>query len=431
MYMDEDVFNKYESNVRSYCRSYPAIFNEAKGSYLFDVDGKKYIDLLSGAGALNYGHNQPNMTEALLEYINGNGVMMGLDVHSLAKKKFIQAFQTHVLAPRALDYKIQFTSPTGTSVVESAVKLARKFTGRQNVVAFTNAFHGMTGVSLSLTGSKHHRQMFNQGNVTRLPFEGYLGEHVDTINYFEKLLNDQSSGLDHPAAVILETVQAEGGLNVASVSWLQRLSRLCSRFNMLLIIDDIQAGCGRSGRFLSFERAGIQPDIVCLSKSLSGLGLPLAILLFSPELDVWLAGEDNGTFRGNNLAFVSATTALETFWANNDFAQEIQRKATTIERFIDQLVNQFPALILRRKGIGMMQGAEFHDADKAEQVKQHCYQSGLIIETCGNQDQILKFMPALNIPDSVLAEAMAIIQQALMTESAVAQWLDKPKQVVS
>jgi len=152
---DISVFEQYESAVRSYCNSYPTVFSKAKGSYLIDSSGDQYIDFFSGAGALNYGHNEDDIQDAVVKYICSDGVMMSLDFHTEAKKEFIATFQKHILKTRNLDYKMQFTSPSGTSVVESAVKLARKYTGRQNVIAFTNGFHGMSGVSLSLTANSH------------------------------------------------------------------------------------------------------------------------------------------------------------------------------------------------------------------------------------------------------------------------------------
>lgn len=409
-----DTFNLYESNVRSYCRSYPTIFERAKGSCLYDTEGDRYIDFLSGAGTLNYGHNDDGIIDSVLDYLKKDGVLMGLDLHTRAKEMFIETFQKNILQPRKLDYKLQFTSPTGTSVVESAIKLARKHSGRNNVIAFTNAFHGMSGNSLSLTGSRHNRQSFCDGaNVSRMPYDSYLGENVDTISYLKKLLLDQSSGIDLPAAVILESVQAEGGLNVASVKWLSALSVLCRENNILLIVDDIQAGCGRTGSFFSFERANIKPDMVCLSKSLGGCGLPFALLLINPNLDIWSPGEDNGTFRGNNLAFVASTEMLKRYWRDNKFERKIKLKSELVISSLDKMASLHPGMIIRRKGIGLMQGLEFRDPSHVKVVKEQCFQDKLIVETCGDSDQVLKLMPALNISEEILFEGLDIVSRAI------------------
>ena len=409
-----DTFKRYESNVRSYCRSYPTVFESAKGSCLYDGDGNKYIDFLSGAGALNYGHNDQKIIDSLLNYLQNDGVVMGLDMHTSAKEEFIRTFQKYVLLPRQLDYKLQFTSPTGTSVVESAVKLARKFSGRNNIIAFTNAFHGMSGNSLCLTGSRHNRQSFcDSASVTRLPYDNYLGEDVDTVSYLRKLLVDQSSGVDLPAAVILESVQAEGGLNVASTEWLIALSKLCNDMGISMIVDDIQAGCGRTGNFFSFERAGIKPDMVCLSKSLGGCGLPIGLLLIEPSMDVWGPGEDNGTFRGNNLAFVASTEMLKLYWASSEFESHLMFRSEQLSSFLNKLAYQYPNLIKQRKGVGFMQGLEFFNAEHTARIKDECFKSGLIVETCGAGDQVLKLMPALNINENILQDGLEIICEAI------------------
>lgn len=407
------TFEDHESQARSYCRGFPVVFSKAKGSVLYDEDGQAYIDFLCGAGALNYGHNNEVAKRAVLEYLSSDSILMSLDLHSTAKRRFIETFQRLVLKPRGLDYRLQFTSPTGTSVVESAVKLARKVTGRQNVIAFTNAYHGMTGVSLNLTGSRYHRQAVSFGGVTRVPYDGYLGEGFDTTALLRKLLEDASSGVDLPAAVILETIQGEGGLNVASVAWLRSLRELTQEHGIPLIVDDIQAGCGRSGRFFSFERAGIVPDMVCLSKSISGMGFPMALLLIRPDLDAWAPGEDNGTFRGNNIAFVAAAEVLERYWDGGGMEDELRAKEALIRQAIDTMAARHPSRIRATPGLGLMQGIEFHDAQDAAAVKAACFDDKLLIETCGPRDQVLKIMPGLTMERDVLAHGLSIIEAAV------------------
>lgn len=412
------TFEKYESQARSYCRDFPVIFSKAKSSFLYDQQGKQYIDFLCGAGALNYGHNNERIKQAVLDYISADNIAMSLDLHSSAKRDFIETFQSHVLQPRGLDYKLQFTSPTGTSVVESAIKLARKVTGRQNIIAFTNAFHGMSGVSLSLTANKHHRQAVAYGSVTRLPYDGYLGESLDSMELLRKLLEDNSSGVDLPAAVILETVQAEGGLNVASSRWLRSLRELTQEFQILLIVDDIQAGCGRSGRFFSFERAEITPDIVCLSKSIGGMGLPMALLLLRREIDVWLPGEDNGTFRGNNLAFVAATEMLHRYWNGRGFEAELLEKETIIRQTLEGVARKHPRHVSSVRGLGLIQGIEFRDENDTGAVMELCFENQLVVESCGPRGQVLKLLPALTIELDVLGKGLGIIEKAVDTHFA-------------
>ncbi len=322
------VFEELESEVRSYCRSFRTVFSKASNDKLWDVAGREYIDFFAGAGALNYGHNNERIRQKLVQYLLEDGITHSLDMATKAKEDFLIRFQEVILKPRGLQYKVMFPGPTGTNAVESAMKIARKVTGRETVLCFTNAFHGMSLGSLSVTGNKFKRKGAGVAlnHSVFMPYDGYFGADTDTVAYMEKLLDDPGSGVPLPAAVIVETVQGEGGLNVASVPWLKRLEKLCDQRGILLIIDDVQMGCGRTGTFFSFDEAGIRPDIVCLSKSIGGYGLPMALTLIKPELDVWAPGEHNGTFRGNNLAFIAATEALS-YWETDAFSVEVIRKA--------------------------------------------------------------------------------------------------------
>lgn len=380
---------------------------------MFDVEGNKYIDFLSCAGSLNYGHNPPAIKNALVEYLQDDGIQGALDLHTDAKARFIRSFRDIILAPRNMNHRLQFTAPTGTSVVESAVKLARKVTGRPTIVSFTNGFHGMTGTSLGLTGQTYHRQAIQDSHVARMPFEGYLGEEVDTISYMKKLFNDPSSGIDKPAAVIVETIQGEGGVNVASSKWLQDLRALTSEQGILLIIDDIQAGCGRAGSFFSFEASGIEPDLICLSKSISGFALPMSLLLIKPEYDCWSPAEDNGTFRGNTLAFVAAHTALNEYWSNPALQQAVVRKGEMILGALRSIESDHPGEIKAVRGRGMFCGIEFFDADLAKTVADLCFDASLIVERCGPGDEVIKLFPALTIDAPTLNRGLEIIRDAI------------------
>ncbi len=407
------IIDQYESEVRGYCRSFDATFEKARGAWLIDTDGKRYLDFLAGAGVLNYGHNPPELKRRLLEYIEQDGVSHTLDMYSSAKAAFLERFHDVILEPRDLDYKVQFPGPTGTNAVEAAMKLARKVTGRTNIVFFTNAFHGMTAGSLAVTGNAGKRAGAGQplGNATAMPFDGYLGEDVDTLDYLASSLQDAGSGLDKPAAVIVETVQAEGGINVASSKWLQRLSALCREHEVLLIVDDIQIGCGRSGRFFSFEEAGIEPDLVTVSKSISGYGLPLALVLIRPELDIWAPGEHNGTFRGNNTAFVTATAALD-FWEKNTITPEVERKGPVVRERLEKLAADNPSLDASVRGRGFIWGLDCGAAGAAEMISAACFKRGLIMETAGIDDQVLKFLAPLTIEDADLEHGLDIVADA-------------------
>ncbi len=407
------IFEQLESEVRGYIRSFPAVFDTARGSLLHDEQGKRYIDFFAGAGTLNYGHNNPLISAALIEYLQRDGIVHGLDKATVAKKIFLQKFQDTILTPRNLDYKIQFTGPTGTNAVETALKLARLVKRRSNIIAFTNGYHGLTLGSLAVTANNFYRDEFfgMRVNSVHMPFDGYFGPEVNTIEYLRKFLSDKSSGVDLPAAVIVETVQGEGGINVASISWLQQLEQLCREFDILLIIDDIQVGNGRTGTFFSFERAGIHPDMVTLSKSIGG-GMPLAMLLMRPQLDQWKPGEHTGTFRGNNLAFVAATQALG-YWDNLDLAEAVAYKGNIMAEELNRIAAKYSSLEAKVRGVGMVWGLDIPRPGFAGEVSREAFQRGLLIELAGADDSVLKFLSALTIDEETLREGLTIIDEVI------------------
>lgn len=410
-----NVFEQHESEVRSYCRAFPVIFDRAQGVYLYDTDGKAYLDFLAGAGTLNYGHNNPIIKQALLDYIAADGITHGLDMYTKAKERFLTALNRYILKPRGMDYVCMFTGPTGTNAVEAALKLARKIKGRTDILSFTNGFHGCTLGALAVTGNSRKRLaagLPSQG-VQRLPYSGYFGKDADTLAMMDKLLSDPSSGFDLPAAVIFEPIQGEGGLNAASSEWMQGLAALCKKHEILLIADNIQCGNGRSGQFFSFEEAGIEPDIITCSKSLSGYGLPFAITLIKPDLDEWTPGEHNGTFRGNNHAFVTAAKTFETYWADDHFALDVQRKSELLRLRLEAIAAHFndPELIFA-KGRGFMRGLQIKNGALAAQITERCFERQLIIETSGSEDQVVKCLIPLIISDEDLHKGLDILEQA-------------------
>lgn len=409
---DTQIYERRESAVRSYARSMPRQFNRAEGVWMHDGQGGRYLDLLSGCSTLNYGHNHPILKQALLDYIAADGIAHGLDLHTDAKQDFLDTFEQLILNPRGLDHRVMFTGPTGTNAVEAAIKLARKVTGRELVIAFTNGFHGMTLGALACTGNATKRGGAGVplSHVAHEPYDGYYGPDVDTADLLEQRLSDPSSGLDAPAAILVETVQGEGGLNVASPQWLRRIAAISKAHGALLIVDDIQAGCGRTGGFFSFEDMGITPDIITLAKSLSGFGLPFALTLLRPELDQWSPGEHNGTFRGNNHAFVTATATLRHFWADDRFVADVKRRGDLLAARLQRMAD---AHGFETRGRGMMRGINVGSGELASQVTAACFQAGLIIETSGAHDEVIKVLAPLVIDDAVLSAGLDILEARL------------------
>ncbi|ALG05940.1 diaminobutyrate--2-oxoglutarate transaminase [Kibdelosporangium phytohabitans] len=411
-----NIFETLESEVRSYCRGWPTTFDKAVGSVLYDESGKGYLDFFAGAGALNYGHNNPQLKRAVIDYMLADGVTHSLDMNTRAKRDLLESIQDIVLKPRELDYKVMFPGPAGANAVEAALKLARKVTGRESIINFTNAFHGMTLGALSVTGNSMKRggAGIPLVHATPMPYDNYFDGQTPDFLFFEKLLEDSGSGLNEPAAVIVETVQGEGGINAARVEWLRGLAELCQRHGILLIVDDVQMGCGRTGPFFSFELAGIRPDIVCLSKSIGGYGLPLALTLFKPELDVWEPGEHNGTFRGVNPAFVAATEALKVYWQDDKLEKSTLAKGEQVGRALTGLVESYSDKVpMRAKGRGLARGLQFEDPAFADRVCQAAFERGLLMETSGPDGEVVKLMPPLTITDDELEQGLAVVAQSV------------------
>ncbi|WP_198538939.1 diaminobutyrate--2-oxoglutarate transaminase [Mycolicibacterium wolinskyi] len=408
-----EVFSSVESEVRSYCRGWPTVIQSATDSWVTDTDGRRYIDFFAGAGALNYGHNNPALKAPLMQYLASDGIVHSLDMATEAKQRFLEAFQRVILKPRGLDYKVQFPGPTGANSVESALKLARKVTGRESVISFTNAFHGMTLGALSVTGNSMKRAGAGIPLVhaTPMPYDNYFGGVTEDFQWFERVLDDSGSGLNRPAAVIVETVQGEGGLNVARIEWLQALADLCRTRDILLIVDDVQMGCGRTGPFFSFEAAGIVPDIVTLSKSVSGYGLPMALTLFRRDLDVWAPGEHNGTFRGHNPAFVTATAALENYWATSQFSSDVTLKGNLIRARLEEIAARYDGVSAR--GRGMAQGLKFEDDVRAGEVCRAAFDRGALMETSGPSDEVVKLLPPLTTSAGDLEAGLDILAESI------------------
>ncbi|MER9664758.1 diaminobutyrate--2-oxoglutarate transaminase [Mesorhizobium sp. M0159] len=414
-YNSLSAFEKLESNVRSYSRSFPVVFRKAAGATLEDENGFEFIDFLSGAGALNYGHNDPDLLNDVTEYLKSNGIIHALDMATSAKREFMEYFDETILRPRGLTYKFQFPGPTGANAVEAALKLARKITGRHSIISFTNGFHGVSLGALSVTGNRYYRDAAGvpPAGVVFMPYDGYWGADNNSSDYLARVLADASSGLDLPAAIILETVQGEGGINPASKGWLQSLEQLCRQNAILLIVDDIQAGCGRTGNFFSFEFADLSPDIVVLSKSLSGCGLPLSLLLLKPDLDVWRPGEHNGTFRGNNLALVAGTAALRKYWTNKNLSAEVTKTGYILSEHLRQVAQNNRNYNLSVRGRGMMLGLDCGTGKLAGKIVRKAFQDGLVVERCGSEDQVIKILPPLTIDGETLQRGLDILDKSV------------------
>jgi diaminobutyrate-2-oxoglutarate transaminase len=272
----------------------------------------------------------------------------------------------------------------------------------------------MTLGALAVTSEKHRRTAgVPLGHAIEMPFDGVLGPETDTVEHVRAYLDNHSTEPGKPAAIIVETVQAEGGVNPADFGWLQRLDALAKATGILLIIDDIQAGCGRTGPFFSFEPAGIKPDLICLSKAISGFGLACALVLIRPEHDVWLPGEHNCTFRGNNLAFVTGTAAIQNYWRDDGLETAVMKKGCTARDRLTAIANQYKDACGPVRERGLIWGLPFTDPDTARNVSRAAFERGLLIETAGPLNEGVKLLPPLTIEDQELAAGLDIIEDSV------------------
>lgn len=412
------IFDERESDIRAYCRVYPVVFDTAQNARQTDENGNEYIDFFAGAGVLNFGHNNERMKKAVIKYIEGNGVTHSLDMHTTAKRDFMETFVKTILEPRNMPHKLQFMGPTGTNSVEAALKLARRATGRTEIVAFTHGFHGMTLGALSCTANKYFRGAAGVPleHVVHQPFgsrdsdqHADLGGGSENLEHLRAQYNDASSGITPPAAFLVETIQAEGGVNVAQKQWLQELAKLAKEVGALLIVDDIQVGVGRTGSFFSFDDCDIDPDIICLAKGIGGMGTPMAMNLVKPEFDQqWSPGEHTGTFRGQSLSFVAGKEALN-YFSDDALMSEVKEKAQVINEALESLTDN-PQVQVRGKG--MIVGLDVGDGATAKAIVGQCFKNGLLIASCGTGGRVVKIIPPLTIPSEDLQQGLDILVQA-------------------
>ncbi|GAB4085264.1 aspartate aminotransferase family protein [Myceligenerans cantabricum] len=409
-----EVFEKWESEIRGYSRTWPTVFNSASNARQVDEAGKSYIDFFAGAGVLNFGHNNERMKRAVIAFLEADGIVHSLDMATTAKREFLEGFADTVLAPRGMTMRMQFMGPTGSNAVEAALKLARRVTGRRDVVAFTHGFHGMTLGSLALTANEYFRNAAGVPleNVVRLPFETAPGGGTESLDTYRALLADGSSGLRPPAAFVVETIQAEGGVNVASREWLQAVQQLARDVDALFVIDDIQVGCGRTGSYFSFDGMDLDPDIVCLAKGIGGFGTPLAMNLVKPEHDArWSPGEHTGTFRGQGLSFVAGREALR-YFDDDVLMTQVRTKGETMVNAL-RMIARDAGKGFEVRGRGMVQALDLGDGALAKAVTAECFENGLLVCPCGTGGRVLKVIPPLTIGDDDLADGLEILAAAV------------------
>jgi len=423
--MDMKTFEEWESEVRGYPRMYPVVFKSASNARLTDENGKSYVDFFAGAGVLNFGHNNPKMKKAIIEFIENDGVAHSLDMYTTTKRDFMEKFIETILEPRGWKYKLQFMGPTGTNAVEIALKLARMVTKRREVIAYSHGFHGMTLGSLAATSNSYFRSAAGVPleYVRREPFgcekrcvDCDLGCGLEAVDRLRALYEDSSSGLEPPAAFLVEAIQAEGGVNVASKEWLQATRKLAKDLGALFILDDIQAGCGRTGSYFSFDGMDLDPDIITLAKGIGGFGTPIAMNLVKPEYDKhWSPGQHTGTFRGQGISFTAGRVGLS-YFEDDALMKEVREKGKAMAERLEKICKS-TGKGFQVRGRGMMQAIDLRDGGLAKAVVTRAFGNGLLVGAVGTGGRTLKLIPPLTIPKEELEEGLDILEEAINAEA--------------
>lgn len=400
-----DTFEELESNVRYYCRRWPAVFSTAHGSTITDEHGVSYLDFFAGAGALSYGHNNPVFVEVAIDHLRAGKVLHSLDTFTVEKRRFLEALQRHILIPRQLDMVVQTVGPTGATAVEAALQLAQRITGNRGVVGFAGGYHGMTYRAASISASLAGRETSaHLKDFVALPYVENVSD--DDLELLARTLRSDVNG-QRIGALIIEATQGEGGARPFDPAYLRAIREQCRERGVLVIADEVQAGVGRTGPFFSFEGTGLDPDIVCLSKSISGLGLPMAINLVRRELDTWAPGEFSGTFRGNNLAFATSAAMLETYWADCNLEKGTESRGHIVRSTLEELSREFGRGTFKVRGNGLLQGLDVGDAELATDISKAAFERHLIVETCGAGDTTVKMLPPIVIDEDELTDGLA------------------------
>jgi len=425
----------FESSARSYPRKFPIALAKAKGCWVEDVEGKRYLDFLNGAGTLALGHNNDEVNQAMIDLIQSGAPLHALDIMTPTKEMFLENLFAILPPEFAERAKVQFCSPSGTDATDAAIKLCKTATGRGTVIAFSGGYHGMGHGPMALTGNctaKNKVQNVMPG-VQFMPYPySYrcpmgIGGEAGTracIAYLERLLKDPESGVTKPAAIILEPIQGEGGVVPAPVEFLQAVRRITRELGIPMICDEIQCGMGRTGKVFAFEHAGIVPDVILISKAIGGTQ-PMAVVVYDKDLDVWGPGAHAGTFRGNQLAMVAGTVVLKKL-QDPAFLADVARKGKILEEGLLKLKDEV-SIIGDVRGKGLMLGIEFIDpngpkdimghpvpgGEVALKVQRRCLENGLIMEKGGRNGSVMRCLCALNITDDEIKTALSIFEKSV------------------
>jgi 4-aminobutyrate aminotransferase len=409
----------------SYTREYPLVVEQAEGSEIWDVDGRRYVDFMAGIAVMNVGHRHPKVVAAVKEQIDKFWHICLSDFYYPNAVELAETLQG--IAPMSGPTRIYFGN-SGTEAVEAAVKLAMYKTGRSQFIAFLGGFHGRTLGALSFTASKYvQRSRYNLGiRVHHIPYANAYrpvlanpdgkdyGEVV--VDYLEEQLTEKVFAPEDIAGILVEPIQGEGGYIVPTANFLPRLRHFCDQHGILLLVDEIQSGIGRTGKWWAVEHDQVEPDIVCFAKGIAS-GFPIGGIIAREEIMTWKPGAHGSTFGGNPVAIAAALGTLQVIETENLLAKAAETGDYMKDALTEIQSRHFSVGDVR--GRGMMVAAEFVKDKETKQravglrnqVIQKAFQKRLLLLPCGTNT--IRFIPPLNISRNLVDEGLQIFEEAL------------------
>lgn len=414
-----------EAAIFSYSRQMPIAVKRARGAVIEDEDGNHFIDFFACAGVVNVGH----CNDFVLEYVREQQekLIHALDLPTENKVELIDKILNHLPENIRSEYKVGFTGPTGSDAIEAAVKLAKLATGRSGLVVFYGSYHGMTSGALSFTSNLNLKagisalvpdvHFIPYSYCYRCPLDQHKGScKMACIRQLEELLENPHSGIQKPAAILIEPIQGEGGVVIPPDGYLEKLVQVAHKHDIVVIFDEIQAGFFRTGKFLSSQHTNAVPDIYTMSKGIGGLGFPLAAIVYNQRIEKWQAGKHIGTFRGNQVSIAAGNGAFD-FVDDNNIPGYVAEMEIFMRERLDRMMEESP-FIGEVRGRGMFFGIEYvldkeskkPDTEIVKEIRQRCFQRGLIFEIGGHYNNVIRLLPPLVTTPGLVTRAMDIFE---------------------
>ncbi len=415
--------DKMESSTRSYTRFFKTAIDYAKGSTVVDMDGNVFIDWFAGVSVMNLGHSNPVVIDAIKKQVDK--ITHITEVPTEARISFLKTLNSTLPGNLKDHSKVLFTV-TGADACEAAISLARYITKRRTIIAFSGSYHGIAGGIVHATANPHYREYasFNPHEVFfapypypyRFPFKGDDISKI-VIEYLEYMIKDPYSGISKPAGILVEPIQGEGGYIVPPDDFLPMLRELSEKYDIPLIVDEVQTGVGRTGKIWASELYGVTPDIMCVSKSIGG-GIPISSVVYRSDYDNLPVAFHLGTYRGNPLGLAAGTAILE-YLKNSSVLPKVQKEGRYLLSRFNDMMEKFP-IIGDVRGKGFMIGIELvkdrsgePNTEAAQKLRDLLFTNGLLMHTCGHYGNVMRFMAPLTIENDLIEKGLDIFEKSV------------------